>query len=349
MENNEFYDAVRDCDDASVIYWGRTKISLGVTIRNNYFHDWGNDVATWGVVCVYVDDGGIGPELYNNVFVNHMKEDWTEFTVLKASAESFTHVHNNIFITGARYHRIGTWDNVHNCGIADSMPAMFGMYMYNERFRWYDEMTVTGFYTQKWKNVYKGTNWERMYKYFTPENFAKVYKTKADALAEGCDEATANGRAVMTVDSITWNHKLPDGTVYEGDLFDCIKEKFSDLYDKAMAEVEGKSEAEVLARVHLLVRELFYFAYLVPEHTMDTHDNICIGLLPMHITENGKANLGCYQAKSELIMKDATVNGVPMFKDERTFAMTDEAIEYLKDALPGFVPFDLSGAGLLKK
>lgn len=345
IENNEFYDSARDCDDSSVIYWGRTKVTLGITIRNNYFHDWGNEVATWGVACVYVDDGAIGPELYNNVFVNYMKDDWPEFTVLKASAESFSHVHNNIFITGSLYHRIGTWDNVHNCGIADSMPAMFGMYMNYNGHRWYDEMTSTGFYTQKWKNAYKGTNWERMYKYFTLENFAKIYKTKADALAEGCDEATANGRAVMTVDSIIWNHKLPDGTVYEGDIFDCIKEKFPDIYAAAMREVEGKSELEVSARLHLLTREMFYFARLVPEHTMDTHDNICIGILPMHVAENGKAKLGCYQAKTELIMKDATVNGVPMFKDERTFAMTDEAIAYVKERLPDFVPFEL----MLKK
>ena len=188
-----------------------------------------------------------------------------------------------------------------------------------------------------------------MYKYFTPENYARVYKTKADALAEGCDELTANGRAVLTVDSIIWNHMLPDGTVYEGDLFDCIKEKFTDLYDKAMAEVEGKSELEILARLHLLTRELFYFARLVPQHTMDTHDNICIGMLPMHVAENGKAKLGCYQAKTELIMKDATVNGKSIFEDERTFKMTDDAIAYFKEKLPGFIPFDLSNTGLVKK
>ncbi len=346
IENNEFYDSARDCDDASVIYWGRTKVSLGVTIRNNYFHDWGNEQATWGVACIYADDGAIGPDMYNNIFVNSMKDDCPEFTSLKASAESFSHVHNNIFISGSLYHKIGTWDNVHNCGIADSMPAMFGMYMTEGGHRWYDEMTSEGFYTQRWKQAFAGTNWERMYKFFTPENYAKIYKTKAEALADGCDELLANARATMTVDSIIWNHKLPDGTIYEGDLFDCIKEKFTDLYDKAMAEVEGKSELEVLARLHLLTRELFFFAHLVPNHTVDTHDNIAIGMLPQYISENGKAKLGCYQAKTELIMSEATVNGKPMFKDEKTFAMTDEAIAYIKEKLPDFVPFDLSEVGL---
>ena len=41
--------------------------------------------------------------------------------------------------------------------------------------------------------------------------------------------------------------------------------------------------------------------------------------------------------------KSPTVGGKSMFKNEKTFALTDEAVAFIKERLPDFQPFELSG------
>ncbi len=342
VENNEFFNAVRDCDDASIIYWGRDAACLGLVIRNNYFHDWGNDYATWGVAGIYTDDGAVGADIYNNVFENHAQSDKPQFLCVKAAAESFSHIHNNIFLSRGVYHRIGTWDNVYNTGIAEWLPYVLGVYPKENCVRRFDQLAYDGYFTHIWRDRFKGTNWERMFDMITAERCAKYQNRMRELIESGTERETASYKVMGEIYADFWNHKLPDGTVYEGSLFECMRVKFKDMYDKAMAGIDTSSELAVLKREELLVRELYYFGHLVPEHTVDTHDNICVAVHPHHIAENGKVKLGFYQAKTELLLDDETANGAPLFENRRTFKMSNEAIAYVKEKLPGFVPFELT-------
>ncbi len=341
VENNEFFNAVRDCDDASVIYWGRDAACLGLVIRNNYFHDWGNDFATWGVAGIYTDDGAVGADIYNNVFENHAQSENGQFICVKASGESFSHIHNNVFLTRGVYHRIGTWDNVRNTGITGWLPPILGIYAKSSWVKRFDHLSYDGYFSHIWRDRFKGTNWERMWSIVNAETCAKYQNRLNEYVNSGMERETACYKLMVEIYADFWNHKFPDGTVYEGDLVECMKTVFKELYDKAMGEIDSSSEYEVLKREELLVRELYFFGHLVPEHTVETHGNICVATHPHHIADNGKVKLGFYQAKTELLLEDETVNGEPLFKDRRTFAMSDGAIAYIKEKLPEFVPFEL--------
>ncbi|MBR2339435.1 MAG: right-handed parallel beta-helix repeat-containing protein [Clostridia bacterium] len=345
VENNEFYNAVLDCDDAAVIYWGADVASVGITIRNNYFHDWGNDRATWGNACIYTD-GGTAAHIYNNVFERCGRPEIEEFATVKAHSESFLQLHNNIFITGALYHKLGTWDNACNFGIAEWLPHALGAHSRKGYDRLYDMLSVAGFFTDAWRKKYKDTPWGEMYKIISAENVSRVQGEIERAINEGATEEVANARAMLVGMEIAWNHKLPDGSIYEGGFLEYVEKELPDVYNKAMAEVEGQGELERLERLALLVLEVMWFGYLTPTDTVRSYANIAIGTLPKHVAENGKIKLGNYQADTELLLDTPEIDGKYMFTNDKDFILTDEAKAYIAKHLPDFVPFDLSDVGI---
>ncbi len=66
FENNEMYDLVEECDDAGMFYCGRTYLTRGIKVNNNYFHHLSSK--TGGVSCVYLDDKFSGVTVTNNIF-----------------------------------------------------------------------------------------------------------------------------------------------------------------------------------------------------------------------------------------------------------------------------------------
>lgn len=63
---NEAYDLCEECDDAGMVYMGRSWLSRGIKIDNNYFHHLSSK--TGGVSCVYLDDKFSGTTVTNNYF-----------------------------------------------------------------------------------------------------------------------------------------------------------------------------------------------------------------------------------------------------------------------------------------
>ncbi len=348
IENNEFYDAVRDVDDAGVIYWGRASVFLGLVIRNNYFHDCGNNDATWGISCLYADDAAVGADIYNNIFADTVgTETKKEFTVVKAHPESFSHIHNNIFVGKARIHSIGTWDYANNSGLTDFYPNVLGAMGKIADDRFFGLCTF-GFFNEYWKQHYNGTIWEDMWKLITAERVARIQTYREELEKEGLPPEIVNGRAVLLADEITWNHKTVDGKIYEGNYWDYVKTELKDVYDSAVAEVEGKGEKALLDRLHLLTRENYWFHRLVADNTVKTYGNVCVGIAPEFIDENGKQNLGYYRADSELVFLEDKLNGKSLFKDAENgnYELTEEASEYIARMLPGFKPFDMTNIGI---
>ena len=67
VEYNEFFDCLKESDDAGVIYTGRSKQQRNNYIRNNYFHDIPKGNGT-GRAAIYLDDGWDGMTITGNVF-----------------------------------------------------------------------------------------------------------------------------------------------------------------------------------------------------------------------------------------------------------------------------------------
>lgn len=72
ISNNELYNIGRECFDAAVLYNGRTFLSGGTKIYNNYIHDWlkKDPLIGYDIVGIFLDDMCSGIEIYNNLFVN---------------------------------------------------------------------------------------------------------------------------------------------------------------------------------------------------------------------------------------------------------------------------------------
>ena len=277
---------------------------------------------------------------------NPFSEDQPQFTVVKAHSESFANIHNNIFALKQLYFRIGTWDREGCFGIAGVAPSFFGsdtVHYFEGKERSFHMLAASGFFGEDWKDKYKDSIWAPMWDLITFDKVAKMQNYKKELFAKGEPEEIVHAKAVLLGDALGWNHKLPDGTVYEGDYWDCIKTKFKKYYDEAVAECEGKGELELLNRLHTLTLEMYWFKRLVPTITTRAYDNICVGLNPCYIID-GKVDLGYYRAESEVIMPD----DMKAFSDDK-YNLSDEAIAYIKEKMPTFVPFSIENAGTGKR
>ncbi len=347
IENNDLHDALRDCDDAGAIYWGMSSSNLGMIIRNNYLHDCGYAGASWGTSALYAD-GGTGADIYNNIFENVCQgcEEKVEFTAVKCHSESFSHIHNNVFIGGNRIYSLGTWDHQYNFGIAEWIADALGAYTLTScpEHRQYDNLAAAGFLCDPWREKYKDTIWGKMYDFVSPENVARVQTLKKELKAQGLPDAIVTGRLRLLAADIGWNHKMPDGSIYEGSLWDCIQKEFPDIYNAALADVEGKSEEEKLYRLFRLALEMFWYKHLIPTDCVRVYDNVCVGILDKYITQDGKMNLGYMTAESELVLKDAKIGDTPLISDSKT-ALNPDAVALIKKTLPDFEGFE---CGIIK-
>ena len=93
MEYNKIHHAVTDGDDMGAIYYGRDPSERGNKVRNNFFHDIGNDHGL--IVSVYRDDGACGMEVTGNIFFKAGRHD-----VLIGGGSDNVY-RNNIFIGSA--------------------------------------------------------------------------------------------------------------------------------------------------------------------------------------------------------------------------------------------------------
>ncbi len=350
IENNEFYDAVRESDDAGVVYWGRSSRTLGIVIRNNYFHDCGNTEAKWGICTIYTDDAGVGADIYNNVFANvTCPAENADCTVIKEHPESFSHIHNNIFVGANRIHTLGTWDYRNNSGLSHFFPNALGAKGSHGDDR-FTELCECGFFSADWKKRYEGTIWSEMWNVVSADKVAIIQKYRQELEAQGVAPEIVNGKAILLADEISWNHKIPGGGIYEGSYWDYVKTELKDVYEKAVAEVEGKGEKALLDRLHLLTVENYWYHLLVNDNTVKTYDNVCVGILPKYIDEDGTLNLGFYKADSEFLISADDYDAKKTFIDAENgnYTLTEEMLSDIMAKMPGFIPFGMNSVGVKK-
>lgn len=72
IENNEFYDILRENDDCGIIYWGGNSLLRGTMVRYNYFHDSKSieEMVYKAKAAIYWDDGQSGMSAEGNIFAN---------------------------------------------------------------------------------------------------------------------------------------------------------------------------------------------------------------------------------------------------------------------------------------
>lgn len=71
VEYNDFFDILRESDDAGVVYTGNNKTWYGNVVRYNYIHDIKSDSdSNQGILGVYLDDSMDSAEVYGNIFKN---------------------------------------------------------------------------------------------------------------------------------------------------------------------------------------------------------------------------------------------------------------------------------------
>ncbi len=351
IENNEIYDAVRDTDDAGAVYWGRSSTHLGTVIRNNYFHDCGNDWATWGINCIYMDDGAVGGDIYNNVFANVTgPAEYAASTVLKAHPQSFAHFHNNIFVGSNMIYEFGGWHKGHSKGMSEFYPNVLGAKNSGKvdggnRF---EELAQWGFFSNYWREKYKDTIWARMWEVISTERISAVMAYKKELETQGAASDIIEKRTTLFVDNLTWNHKLPDGSTYDGEYWDYVKTELKEYYDEAMESVLGKSEAEILDRMISLTIENYWYNRLVPDSEIYIYDNVAVGLLPKYLDENGKMDMGVERAESEYIITADKYDSSKIFADAENgdYTLTQEALADISEKMPSFKPFNMNEIGI---
>ena len=193
IEYNEIYNCVTECSDMGAIYYWNNPTLLGLVIRGNYFHDIGNTLSGGGQFSIYTDCGSMGPDIYDNLFVNAAGVGREEDVIPRPKAPillaQFAHIHNNVFVNAQAGFRYGDW----SLGTGRRQSDWI-MYLYNrgtyggtgapDRFREVD------FESEAWHNKYEGTIWGNIFNYFS-------YEKLAEFDAGGTDQQLKNKAAGM--------------------------------------------------------------------------------------------------------------------------------------------------------
>ena len=338
IEYNELFNAVADTDDSSVIYWGRVPQTFGMVIHDNYFHDNGNSYATFGNFAIYQDDLTTGADIYNNVFY---KTATPKHACVIMGAQ-FHHAHNNIFISERTDY--GYWQGCNGDAFALSCagaytPNRHNNFVWGSIMKWNELMEKNGFFGYHWRNYYKGTFWEKAYDILTDEKVYKIkkYRTEITDLPDDLQNAKLRYYGL----DVFWSHRLKGGEIYEGSVWDMIKERYPEEYKKAIDETEGKSEADRLHRLCKLEWDLCNTQEIIADYTVYYDSNLTVGVYKEHRIIPGAHNSNNFDMDTHIMP-----NGKSIFTDfGHDFSLTKEGEEFVKSHIKGFKPIDMTKIG----
>ncbi len=167
VHDNEIYNAVQVSSDNGAIYWGRDITTLGNQVIHNYIHHIGNEYGGYGTQGVFVDDGGSGPYLANNIFYK------AGDMAFKTFHGNYGRLENNLFIDTpqAGYFQVIA-PSLHYLKIVEKeitdtgAPVQWGAWTAN---RGKDFMGNT-----LWQETYKNTQWGQVFQDFSLELFQQI-------------------------------------------------------------------------------------------------------------------------------------------------------------------------------
>lgn len=169
IEYNDIHDTTRWTGDMGAIYWLSGPSSIGHEIRYNYFHDNGSSYFGGWSQCVFWDDCEIGPHIYGNVFArsNSAAENdenpGRRYTV-KANGGSFAVVENNVFADCPTPAQFQNNEKYKDGNGSRQQQICFWLRMYGKskysNSAWWEDINKSGYFSDKWKEHYRGTIWE---------------------------------------------------------------------------------------------------------------------------------------------------------------------------------------------
>ncbi len=218
VEYNEFYRTGLDVSDTGAIYYGFDPSVLGITIRYNYFHDIGNSYGGIGQQAIFCDDGAVMPYIYGNLFVNASDKSPELGSAIKANGAQFGVVKNNIFVDSphaAFFQAWGDWDRepVRQDAWLQSTYDLTDWYGPNKV--WPKVTENVDIFSNLWRERYKGTQWETLWRYVSPEGYEK-----ANAIAASGDDTALS--------DYLYEHAPSETNLFDGNVCVTIDELFLD-------------------------------------------------------------------------------------------------------------------------
>ena len=168
---NEIHHGAQWTGDMGAVYWGRTPLSVGYEISNNYFHNHGTSFASGWAQSIFWDDGAIGPKITNNIFYQgtYATSEGAKGNnfAIKTNGGQYGVVENNIFV-----------DNPFAVQFQDWNPPQWWLALYNKHntrtFDWWTPLQNTLVNNAAWKNCYADTQWGPYLDSIVPD----VYETR---------------------------------------------------------------------------------------------------------------------------------------------------------------------------
>ncbi len=183
---NEIHHAVQWTGDMGAIYWGRNPQNFGHEIAYNYFHHNGGLYAAGWSQSIFWDDGNTGPYLHDNVFYQGtmVEENGGRYFASKTYGGQYSRVENNIFVDNPyaqQFQGYGDYDGKTGQYISSFM-CFYGINYSGNKFvdYWDDNLLNGGYYTDVYKERFKGTQWEAWVNLLTPEFFESTMKPYYD-------------------------------------------------------------------------------------------------------------------------------------------------------------------------
>ncbi len=188
---NEFHDCGRTFGDMGVVYFGRDPSLMGIRVNYNYFHDIGNEQhKDCGVIMIYEDDGTMGAEIIGNIFARSsgFSEFYSHDAAIFGNGAQFSDIRNNIFVDVRWTLSFANW-NLELGGDPDISSGWFAD-LYNRYGTGHgisERLLAVNFDSEIWREHYRGTIWEQLYKYVDSErlaDYAKLSDEDVIAIAE---------------------------------------------------------------------------------------------------------------------------------------------------------------------
>lgn len=343
IEYCEIANCALDTDDCSAVYWGRDPSDLGITLRNNYLHDIGNEEADYSVGALYIDDGACAPHIYNNIFYNcgilskARMDIHTNASSIVSNHAQFLNCHNNIFVSSYPDQKP---TNLYPC------PATQKWIVYlngaessgDERNgrTWYDVMKEAGYGSEAWKEHYRTTPWAGIWD-IANEN---IHNRMMECFRKHEETGDPDGRkkALAEIEwevmDKTWNHRRENGEKYDGTIKNYLLETYPDEFTECIDDVPfggGKLESAIFWKYvyhKIVLLSCNYF-----------RNNINIGIDRAYLDENEQyiGNAMSNYKDNYNPMTDILESGNSMFvKYGEDFTLTEEGLRTITEHLPEF-------------
>lgn len=234
FENNYIHDVCLDTDDAAAIYWDLDPTNLGIRIVGNRFCNIGNREAVWSTAAIYIDDSSVGGVIENNLFFDcaliakKKKGVNSGSKVIDLNEAEFMFARNNVFIGTDPDEKacsmLGNHEDYRWLACCCGVPVGFHRHIRP----WFDGLNREGFFTDVWKNHYKGTPWEAMFTLVSDRTVAMMRELEEKKVPYWeRDEFLLNA---------LWDHKDKEGKPLKCSLREYVMRNYGDYVEQISRE-----------------------------------------------------------------------------------------------------------------